>query len=106
MYVLGYSGFPRDSRLSPGYRNPFAKTKQDFDSIFDFREGEVPFQMFPLGFFGHDAAAALIKDGKIVLDFNLSYNPYCAYSAEYSCPLPPAENYLATAIPAGEKNYE
>lgn len=47
-----------------------------------------------------------IRNGKIELDFNLSYNPYCAYSAEYSCPLPPAENYLATAIPAGEKNYE
>lgn len=66
MYVLGYSGFTRDSRLSLGYRNPFSKTRQGFDNIFNFREGEVPFQMFPLGFFGHDAAAALIKDGKIV----------------------------------------
>ena len=66
MYVLGYSGFTRDSRISLGYRNPFAKTRQGFDNIFNFREGEVPFQMFPLGFFGHDAAAALIKDGKIV----------------------------------------
>lgn len=66
MYVLGYSGFTRDSRLSMGYRNPFARTRQGFENIFNFREGEVPFQMFPLGFFGHDAAAALIKDGKIV----------------------------------------
>ena len=66
MYVLGYSGFTRDSRFSLGYRNPFAKNRQGFDNIFDFREGEVPFQMFPLGFFGHDAAAALIKNGKIV----------------------------------------
>ena len=66
MYVLGYSGFTRDSRLSPGIRNPFGKTGQDFDSIFNFRDGEVPFNLFPLGFFGHDASAALIKDGKIL----------------------------------------
>jgi len=41
----------------------------------------------------------------IVIDFNLAYNPYCAYSEAYSCPLPPAENTLAIAITAGEKNY-
>lgn len=39
------------------------------------------------------------------LDFNLAYNPYCAYSPYYSCPIPPAENTLAVAIPAGERNY-
>jgi len=66
MYVLGYTGFTRDSRFSLGSRNPFAKTRQGFDSIFKFQEGEIPFQMFPLGFFGHDAAAALIKDGKTI----------------------------------------
>ncbi|MCZ7556180.1 MAG: hypothetical protein M5R41_07255 [Bacteroidia bacterium] len=66
MYVLGYSGFTRDSRSADGYRNPFAKTKQDFDSVFMFHEGEVPFQMFPLGFFGHDASAALLCDGELV----------------------------------------
>ncbi|MCB2206003.1 hypothetical protein KQI65_14775 [bacterium] len=66
MYVLGYSGFTRDSHTASGYRNPFAKTAQTFDSILNFHEGEVPFQMFPLGFFGHDASAALIRDGEIV----------------------------------------
>jgi carbamoyltransferase len=66
MYVLGYSGFTRDSRSADGYRNPFAKTRQDPDSIFMFHEGEVPFQMFPLGFFGHDASAALLRDGELV----------------------------------------
>ncbi|MBE0642731.1 MAG: nodulation protein [Bacteroidetes bacterium] len=66
MYVLGYSGFTRDSRKRDGYRNPFAKTHQDFESVFTFHEGEVPFQMFPLGFFGHDAAAALLHDGELV----------------------------------------
>ncbi|TVT37257.1 DUF1684 domain-containing protein [Hymenobacter setariae] len=37
----------------------------------------------------------------ITLDFNCAYNPSCAYSHAYSCPIPPAENRLAVAIPAG-----
>jgi uncharacterized protein (DUF1684 family) len=41
----------------------------------------------------------------IILDFNLAYNPYCAYTEEFACPLPPAENLLKVAIKAGEKNY-
>ncbi len=41
----------------------------------------------------------------VILDFNQSYNPYCAYSEKYSCPFPPKENVLKIAIRAGEKNY-
>ncbi|MFQ5676033.1 MAG: DUF1684 domain-containing protein, partial [bacterium] len=38
------------------------------------------------------------------LDFNLAYNPSCAYGKDgYSCPLPPAENTLDVAVLAGEK---
>ncbi len=42
-------------------------------------------------------------DGPYILDFNLAYNPYCAYNEDYSCPLVPAENVLRVAIRAGEK---
>ncbi|MGI9543439.1 MAG: DUF1684 domain-containing protein [Cyclobacteriaceae bacterium] len=41
----------------------------------------------------------------ITLDFNLAYNPFCAYSDGYSCPLPPAENLLERPIRAGEKDF-
>ncbi len=41
----------------------------------------------------------------IVLDFNKTYNPYCAYSGNFSCPFPPKENVLHVAIKAGEKSY-
>jgi uncharacterized protein len=41
----------------------------------------------------------------VVLDFNLAYNPYCAYTDSYTCPLPPRENILKIAIRAGEKSY-
>ncbi|WP_281225349.1 DUF1684 domain-containing protein [Flavobacterium aquiphilum] len=41
----------------------------------------------------------------IVIDFNLSYNPYCAYSYKYSCPKVPLENDLAIEIKAGVKKF-
>lgn len=41
----------------------------------------------------------------VVLDFNLAYNPYCAYNDAYSCPIPPRENTLPVAIRAGERVY-
>ena len=44
-------------------------------------------------------------DDLYVLDFNYAYNPYCAYSDAYVCPLPPRENWLAVEIRAGEKKY-
>jgi uncharacterized protein len=40
------------------------------------------------------------------LDFNLAYNPYCAYNDQYTCPVPPQENRLPVKILAGEKNYK
>lgn len=40
----------------------------------------------------------------ILLDFNQAYNPYCAYSYRYSCPIPPKENTIPVEIYAGEKN--
>ncbi|MEX0636131.1 MAG: DUF1684 domain-containing protein [Ferruginibacter sp.] len=46
-----------------------------------------------------------IINHQMVLDFNKAYNPYCAYSDEYNCPIPPRENYLTIAITAGEKNF-
>lgn len=39
------------------------------------------------------------------VDFNLAYNPWCAYSPEYSCPIPPGENRLKVPIRAGEKDF-
>ena len=66
MYILGYTGYTRDSRISLGNRSPLAKTNQGFENIFSFRDREVPFSMFPLGFLGHDASAAIIKDGEII----------------------------------------
>lgn len=40
----------------------------------------------------------------LIIDFNQSYNPYCAYNNAYSCPIPPEENFLDIAIPAGARS--
>jgi uncharacterized protein (DUF1684 family) len=46
-----------------------------------------------------------IQEGKLIIDFNKAYNPYCAYSDSYNCPRIPEENNLRTSIRAGEKNF-
>lgn len=46
-----------------------------------------------------------VSGDDLELDFNRAFNPYCAYSDKYSCPMPPKENRINTRIEAGEKNY-
>ena len=43
-----------------------------------------------------------LPNGKFLLDFNFTYNPACAYSDHYNCPIPPKANVLPVAIRAGE----
>ena len=46
-----------------------------------------------------------IQNDTVIVDFNKAYNPYCAYSSGFSCPIPPRENHLSLHIKAGEKNF-
>lgn len=43
-----------------------------------------------------------VGSGRYLIDFNNSYNPYCAYNTDYVCPMPPLENTLSFAVRAGE----
>ena len=43
---------------------------------------------------------------KVLIDFNKAYNPWCAYSEGFNCPIPPLDNHLAISIKAGEKKYK
>jgi uncharacterized protein (DUF1684 family) len=45
-------------------------------------------------------------DNVMVIDFNKCYNPWCAYSDGFNCPIPPAENHLEVAVKAGEQNFK
>jgi hypothetical protein len=54
----------------------------------------------------HRPGVERISESRFQIDFNYAYNPYCAYSEAYSCPLPPRENWLKVPIRAGEKDYK
>jgi len=45
-------------------------------------------------------------DGTFILNFNNSYNPYCAYNEKFSCPLTPRKNHLDIEIKAGVKSFK
>lgn len=69
----------------------------------------VPFRDATSGKESYGAARYLDLEenpsGEYLLDFNVAYNPYCAYSDDYVCPFPPKENWLTVAIRAGEKTF-
>ena len=44
-----------------------------------------------------------LEGGRFLVDFNLAYNPYCAYNEQWSCPLTPFENRVKVPVRAGEK---
>jgi uncharacterized protein (DUF1684 family) len=91
----------------------FTFQEQDVTLLLLYIEGDnelfVPFIDATSGHASYGAGRYLeteIPTGKeVILDFNIAYNPYCAYVDNYSCPFPPKENVLSIAIEAGEKNY-
>lgn len=62
-----------------------------------FRDATTGRESYPVGRY-----VSVVRDGdRVVVDFNLAYNPSCALSPYYNCPIPPAENRLAVPIRAG-----
>jgi len=81
----------------------YQSAERDDPSIF------IPFRDATSGAESYGAARYIDleveHDDLYAVDFNLAYNPYCAYSDDYVCPLPPRENWLKVAVRAGEKRY-
>ncbi len=46
-----------------------------------------------------------MPEGKVLIDFNRAYNPFCQFNEKYTCPYPPEENWLGIDIRAGEKRF-
>lgn len=67
----------------------------------------LPFKDVTTGFTSYGAGRYLdvnrseIEGDSLLLDFNKAYNPYCAYSTAYNCPIPPSNNTLTVSIEAG-----
>ena len=83
-----------------GYRQA-----DDDDGIFvPFRDKTTGQETYYQGRYMELEPAEEPADGDaVILDFNLAYNPFCAYSETFACPLPPEENWLGTVVRAGEK---
>ncbi|ACV46824.1 MULTISPECIES: DUF1684 domain-containing protein [Halomicrobium] len=77
------------------------------DAIFvPFRDKTTGQQTYSGGRYMELEPDETLADGdEVVLDFNLAYSPFCAYSETFSCPLPPEANWLDTTIEAGEREY-
>jgi uncharacterized protein (DUF1684 family) len=101
---FGYVDFEVDGvkcRLEV-YQNMKLKKKKEYKNylFIPFRDGTSSKETYGGGRY----LDVRIPDGKsVLLDFNLLYNPYCAYSHRYSCPIPPEANTLKVEILAGEK---
>jgi len=84
------------------------KQSEDDDELFvPFRDKTTGQQTYHHGRYMEFEPDETLTDGvTVTLDFNLAYNPFCAYSETFSCPLPPEENWLETVITAGERDPE
>jgi len=76
----------------PGYENQLFVPFTDASNGFGTYEG------------GRYLELEIPATDSVMVDFNLVYNPYCAYSDRYSCPIPPRENDLKVKILAGAKS--
>jgi hypothetical protein len=66
-----------------------------------FRDATTGHESYPLGRY---LDAQPLGVDRYALDFNRAYNPTCAFSPLYNCPIPPRENALPVAVRAGERN--
>jgi uncharacterized protein (DUF1684 family) len=69
-------------------------------SVF-FRDATTGKSTYPVGRYVDPEPAG---DGRWIVDLNTAYNPACAFSPHYNCPIPTAANALKVAITAGEQD--
>ena len=83
------------------YENLDLKGKKEFKNylFLPFRDGTTAVTTYGGGRF---LDLQNTGTGKLIIDFNGAYHPYCVYSERYSCPIPPAENVVTPLISAGE----
>ncbi|WP_435348320.1 DUF1684 domain-containing protein [Haloarchaeobius sp. HRN-SO-5] len=84
-----------------GYR----QSGEERETLFvPFRDKTTGQQTYGAGRYMELEAEGELEDGDTIpIDFNLAYNPFCAFNDAYACPLPPAENWLEALVEAGEK---
>ena len=77
--------------------------KADYGYFLPFVDALAGSETYPAGRYLEPEA---LSGNRFLVDFNLAYNPYCAYNEMWSCPITPAENRLQVPIRAGEKLFQ
>ena len=75
----------------------------DGDAFIPFRDGTCGSETYGGGRY---VGITIADDGTATIDFNVAQNPWCVYDEEFTCPLPPSQNWIAAPIRAGEKMYK
>ncbi len=84
-----------------GYRQ---EQQEDRTIFVPFRDKTTGQQTYHQGrYMEMEPDSDLVNGDVVTLDFNLAYNPFCAYANTFACPLAPEENWLEVAVPAGER---
>lgn len=101
----GYLTFNIDDSLIevPVYQNLNLMDKDEYENylFFPIDDYTIPDESYPTGRYLDLEKPK--KGNTVILDFNMLYNPYCAYSNRFSCPVTPRENKIKQRIEAGEK---
>ncbi|MEF8801201.1 MAG: DUF1684 domain-containing protein [Halolamina sp.] len=102
---LRVATFAFDRRGEECELHAYRQEDDDSNTLFvPFRDKTTGQQSYEGGRYMEFEPDRALTDGDIVtLDFNLAYTPFCAFSETFACPLPPEENWLEVAVPAGEK---
>lgn len=103
--IYGYVTFTlgeKDFRLPVYQSKNLMKTEEYADHLFFPFTDETNGKQTYTG--GRYIDLRIPKEGdSLMIDFNMAYNPLCAYSSRYSCPIVPAENQMDIAVPVGVK---
>lgn len=102
--VLGYLELKKDDEVHKiNVYKSFSRTGETYYSIWftDKTTGKTTYGV------GRYLDFELNDDPDFVytIDFNKAYNPYCAYTSLFTCPIPRVEDYIDMAIEAGERNF-
>jgi uncharacterized protein (DUF1684 family) len=112
--ILSTRGNKRNALLVGWFDVPFADTtaRLEVSRLLEPGIGEHRYSIFFMDETTGDETYAVGRyldveqrpDGTYVLDFNMAYNPACAISPYYNCPLPPSANAIPVRVRAGEKD--
>ena len=102
--VIGHVELNKDSKIHPvNIYKAFSRNGETYYSIW-FTDKTTGKETYGVGRY---LDFELEPDSNFIytIDFNKAYNPFCAYSHLFTCPIPREEDYLDMAIEAGEKNF-